>query len=88
MVRKDDKSKSAGTATTVKGTVKSTVKKIRSRVTRKTESAPLMDRRSDADSVRAQIELAAYFRAEARGFAPGHELEDWLWAEQEVAGRD
>ena len=27
----------------------------------------------------------AYFRAERRGFAPGHELEDWLAAEREVA---
>jgi len=24
------------------------------------------------------IAEAAYFRAERRGFAPGHELEDWL----------
>ena len=27
----------------------------------------------------------AYLRAERRGFAPGHELEDWLTAEREVA---
>jgi Protein of unknown function (DUF2934) len=27
---------------------------------------------------------AAYFQAERRGFKPGHELEDWLWAEHEV----
>ena len=27
----------------------------------------------------------AYFKAERRGFAPGHELEDWLAAEREVA---
>jgi hypothetical protein len=26
----------------------------------------------------------AYFRAEARGFVPGHEIEDWLAAENEV----
>ena len=26
----------------------------------------------------------AYFKAERRGFAPGHELEDWLAAEREV----
>jgi hypothetical protein len=29
--------------------------------------------------------VAAFFRAEARGFAPGHELEDWLAAEREVS---
>jgi hypothetical protein len=27
---------------------------------------------------------AAWFRAERRGFAPGHELEDWLAAEQQI----
>ena len=30
------------------------------------------------------IAEAAYFRAEARGFAPGHELADWYAAEAEV----
>jgi hypothetical protein len=33
----------------------------------------------------AMIADAAYFRAEKRGFAPGHEFEDWLAAEIEVA---
>ena len=32
------------------------------------------------------IALAAYFRAERRGFAPGGELADWLSAEREVDG--
>jgi hypothetical protein len=32
----------------------------------------------------ALIARAAYFRALERGFAPGHELEDWLAAEAEV----
>jgi hypothetical protein len=32
----------------------------------------------------AMIATAAYFRAETRGFEPGHELEDWLAAEAEV----
>jgi DNA-directed RNA polymerase len=27
----------------------------------------------------------AYFKAEKRGFAVGHEIEDWLEAEQEVS---
>jgi hypothetical protein len=30
------------------------------------------------------IRQAAYFRAQARGFEPGYELDDWLWAEREV----
>jgi hypothetical protein len=32
----------------------------------------------------ALIATAAYYRAERRGFLPGHELEDWLDAEREV----
>lgn len=32
----------------------------------------------------AMVQVAAYVRAERRGFAPGHELEDWLAAEAEV----
>ena len=32
----------------------------------------------------ALIAEAAYFRAEKRGFTPGHEAEDWLAAEAEV----
>jgi len=30
------------------------------------------------------IAEAAYYRAEQRGFAPGHELDDWIAAEDEV----
>lgn len=30
------------------------------------------------------IAEAAYYRAQARGFAPGRELDDWLEAEAEV----
>jgi hypothetical protein len=31
-----------------------------------------------------RIAEAAYLRAEQRGFEPGHEVEDWLAAEQEI----
>ena len=31
-----------------------------------------------------QIAIAAYLKAQARGFEPGHELEDWLAAEAEM----
>ncbi len=31
------------------------------------------------------VRMAAYFRAERRGFAPGHDWEDWLEAEAEVS---
>ena len=33
----------------------------------------------------AVVAERAYFRALHRGFAPGHELDDWLAAEREVA---
>ena len=39
---------------------------------------------SRAAERRSMIANAAYFRAERRGFEPGHELEDWLAAEIEV----
>lgn len=32
----------------------------------------------------AMIATAAYFRAQRRSFAAGHELEDWLAAESEI----
>jgi hypothetical protein len=38
----------------------------------------------DADERTRRIALAAYFRAEQRGFAPGCELEDWLEAARQV----
>jgi len=37
-----------------------------------------------ADKRQVMIREGAYFRAERRGFAPGHELEDWLLAERDV----
>lgn len=33
-----------------------------------------------------QIARLAYEKAEARGFSPGHEMDDWLEAEAEVDG--
>ena len=39
------------------------------------------------DELRQLIAEAAYYRAKQRGFAPGHELEDWIEAEAEVIGR-
>jgi hypothetical protein len=38
----------------------------------------------DQELRRGMIALAAYYRAERRGFAPGHEAQDWLAAESEV----
>lgn len=52
------------------------------------EKPPLMPaaaRRTSpkADKCWESIALAAYFKAEARGFEPGGELDDWLAAEAE-----
>jgi hypothetical protein len=39
---------------------------------------------SFSDNREQRIAEAAYWRAERRGFEPGHELDDWLEAEREV----
>jgi hypothetical protein len=39
------------------------------------------------DPHHSAIAEAAYFRAERRGFVPGHELDDWLAAETEIKER-
>ncbi len=36
------------------------------------------------EDVRRRIEMQAYFKAKARGFQPGYEMQDWLEAEREV----
>ena len=42
---------------------------------------------SHAIERREMIAIAAYFRAQKRGFEPGHELEDWFEAETEIDHR-
>ena len=39
------------------------------------------------DELRKLVSEAAYYRAKQRGFAPGHEVEDWVQAEAEVLRR-
>ena len=41
----------------------------------------------DPDARRRLVAAEAYFRAERRGFAAGHELEDWVAAEAAVDSR-
>lgn len=36
---------------------------------------------------RNRVAMAAYLRAERRGFEPGHEVEDWCAAEAEVSAQ-
>lgn len=46
-----------------------------------------IDAPGDADERRARVGRRAYELAEQRGFAPGHELEDWLRAESEIGSQ-
>ena len=43
--------------------------------------------RPSPEEVYRLIQESAYFKAKARGFAPGHEVQDWIEAEQEVRRR-
>jgi hypothetical protein len=49
------------------------------------EVLPPTTRPSPGDDHDERVRVAAYFRAERRGFAPGYEMEDWLAAEAEVS---
>jgi hypothetical protein len=61
---------------------------VRKRAPRKSvptgESKPTLTRFVGPERRAALIAEAAFFRAEKRGFSPGHEVEDWLAAESEV----
>jgi hypothetical protein len=46
---------------------------------------PRSGRTVDAEERERLVALAAYFRAEKRGFAPGCEVQDWVEAEAEVS---
>jgi hypothetical protein len=67
-------------------------KKSRARKSTPAEAAPsVLDLEPAAVSspmtpmdLTTQIAEAAYFLAEERGFAPGHELDDWLEAERRI----
>ncbi|MBM4182282.1 MAG: DUF2934 domain-containing protein [Betaproteobacteria bacterium] len=48
---------------------------------------PVIDTRDTAELQEQMIAVAAYFRAEQRGFSPGQEVDDWLQAEKEIASR-
>ena len=57
----------------------------------RTAKSPVLDDHARAEvspeELRKLISEAAYYRAKQRGFAPGHEVEDWIQAEAEVIGR-
>jgi hypothetical protein len=45
------------------------------------EFTPLLELKPDR---KAAIGVAAYYRGQQRGFAPGNEMDDWLAAEQDL----
>ena len=47
-----------------------------------------LDRPCHDPQQHARIAENAYYRAQRRHFAPGHELDDWLAAEQEESAHD
>jgi hypothetical protein len=47
----------------------------------------LVDYSGDPDLInkfREMVAVNAYYRAEKRGFEPGHEMDDWYEAEREI----
>jgi len=46
--------------------------------------APAAQASLDSEELHRLIQEAAYFKAKARNFAPGHEVQDWIEAESEV----
>jgi hypothetical protein len=65
-----------------------TQKKMKQRTTSEQAEQLVMTRNSQAnvemEARREHIAMIAYCRAKDRNFEPGHEMEDWLKAEQEV----
>lgn len=54
---------------------------VKTRAVKPAVPAPSVDREE-------WIRVAAYYRAERRGFVPGHELDDWVEAEAALPHRD
>lgn len=55
---------------------------------RATSASQASGSKSPAESmdIYEHIAALAYFKAQERGFCPGHEMDDWLEAEQEING--
>jgi hypothetical protein len=65
---------------------KTAAKKVAPAKTAAARRSPKASASAPADR-ETQVRIAAYLRAERRGFAPGYEIEDWLAAEAEVSAR-
>lgn len=62
----------------------STPQKKTKTATKKTTHSVSKSASAMKDDLSDYIAAAAYFKAESRGFEPGHELDDWLDAEVEL----
>jgi hypothetical protein len=56
--------------------------RIKAKINLKESGTPI-----DLPDCYTRIAEIAYYKAEIRGFEPGHELEDWFEAEQEINAR-
>lgn len=51
------------------------------------QNRPQLQQEEMQEETSQLVQEAAYFKAQARGFAPGGELQDWFDAENEVRRR-
>lgn len=58
--------------------------KIEVKSEQKSSAKEFISKELSNDEKCCRVAELAYYKAEARGFEPGHELEDWLTAEAEV----
>lgn len=70
--------------TSAKKTASDTTVKTKTARTSKVKKSSAATFEINAEERWRMIANAAYLKAEARSFAPGHETEDWLQAEKEV----
>ena len=68
-------------------TIKSTATNAKSRSKAERSDIIQCDPSSGLENRFDDIATSAYYKAEARQFVPGQELDDWLQAEQDVKGQ-
>lgn len=76
--------KTTAKKTSTKKTTSATTAKKKTARTSKVKKSSAARFEINAEERWRMIANSAYLKAEARGFAPGHETEDWLQAEKEV----
>jgi hypothetical protein len=81
LVEKREFGEMAGSASRPRGNLKSAPEPAAEPAAASTSSS--REKLSPSDRYR-QISVFAYYKAEQRGFAPGHMWDDWLAAEREV----